>query len=79
MAGRRATSRRPVTVVQTPKVSDAQAQRALEAVTAAVQKLQTARAASAASVTGSRAGGDALENLLVVLDELGIIKNETEA
>lgn len=65
--------------MQTPKVADAQTQRALDTVTAAVQQLQAKRGAAAASVTGSRSGGDALENLLVVLDELGIIKNDTEA
>lgn len=79
MAGRRAPSRNPATVVQTPKVSEPQVQRALDTITSAVQQLQTRRAAAAVSVTGSRSGGDALENLLTALAGLGIIQDDTEA
>lgn len=79
MAGRRAPPRRATALVQTPKVGHTQTQRAFDVLTAAVQQLQTRRAAAAVSVAGSRAGGDALENLLAVLAELGIIKDDTEA
>lgn len=79
MSARRAVSRAPVPIIQAPKVPSAQTQRALDVITAAVQKLQAQRSAAAVSVAGSRAGGAALENLLIALDGLGIIKNDTEA
>jgi hypothetical protein len=43
MAGRRATGSRTATFVQTPKVKDAEVQRALNAIDAAVQELQARR------------------------------------
>lgn len=79
MAARKTAARAPVPVVQAPKVSDAKTQRALDTIVAAVQQLQARRSAAAVSVTGSRAGGAALENLLTALAELGIIKDDTEA
>lgn len=66
-------------MVQTPKVADAAAQRALDTLTAAVQQLQAQRGAAAISVAGSRAGGTALENLLTALAAQGIIVDDTEA
>jgi hypothetical protein len=79
VSARRAASRAPVPIVQTPKVADAKTQRALDTVVAAVQQLQAKRSAAAVSVTGSRAGGDAFENLLTALAGLGIITDDTEA
>ena len=40
MAGRRAPSRRPTVIAQTPAVDDAKTQRALDVVSGAVQELQ---------------------------------------
>lgn len=79
MAGRRAPRPAPVPQVQVPGVDDAATQQALDALTAAVQQLQANRTASAISVTGSRAGGAALENLLTALAEAGIITDDTTA
>lgn len=79
MAGRKPAKINTVPQVQTPTVEDAGTQRALDTLTSAVQQLQAARAAAAVSVSGSRSGGEALENLLTVLAELGIITDDTSA
>jgi hypothetical protein len=62
-----------------PGVDDKQTQRALDALTSAVQALQANRAPAGGSVTGSRAGGDALVSLLAVLAAQGVITDNTEA
>lgn len=79
MAGRHVTAAKPVTLAQMPGVDDPNTQRALDVLHSAVQQLQTNRTAAAVSVTGSRASGAALENLLTVLEGLGIITDDTTA
>ena len=79
MAGRHVASAKPVTFAQVPGVDDPKTQRALDVLAGAVQQLQANRTGAAASVTGSRASGAALENLLTVLAGLGIITDDTTA
>jgi len=67
-----------VTSAQVPGVDDPKVQRALDVLSGAVSDLQTRRTGTV-SVTGSRAGGDALENLLTALASLGIITDDTTA
>jgi hypothetical protein len=79
VAGRKASATQAVTQVQAPAVDDAKTQRALDTLASAVQALQANRVAAGSEVTGSRAGGDALESLLEVLAAQGIIVDNTDA
>jgi hypothetical protein len=79
VAGRKANAPAPVTQVQVSGVADAKTQRALDALASAVQQLQATRGVAATSVTGSRAGGDALVSLLEALVAQGIITDNTTA
>ena len=79
MAGRKGARPTVITQVQVSAVEDAATQRALDALTSAVQDLQANRAAAGGEVTGSRAGGSALVSLLAVLAAQGIIVDSTEA
>lgn len=77
VAGRAAVTPNTVTRVQVPQqVGDEKTQRALSALTDAVQDLQSKRAGGVV-VTGSRASGDALANLLTALAACGIITDNT--
>ena len=79
MPGRHAPRPLAVPQVQLPSVDDTATQRALDTLASAVQQLQANRASAALSVTGSRSSGAALENLLTVLAEAGIITDNTTA
>lgn len=77
MAARRTARLEPAPQVQVPDVDDEKTQRAFDALTSTVQQLQRNRVPTAPSVTGSRSGGDALQSLLSVLAEYGIITDDT--